>query len=258
MAIQSEAALEKCLIDKLTDSGYESIKITDYNDLKINFKTQLEKFNNVKLTDDEFERILIHLEGGTIFDKAKRLRDKYELRREDVTIYIDFFNKRDWCKNLFQVTNQVTMRKKYGNRYDVTILINGLPLVQIELKRRGIELKKAFNQIKRYHLHSYKGLFQYIQIVVISNGVNTKYFANNSFRDLNYKLTFFWKDKNNKNISNLDDFAEMFLEKCHLSKMISKYMVLNETEKLLMILRAYQFYAVEAIVDQALNTNQNV
>ncbi|MCZ3367265.1 MULTISPECIES: type I restriction endonuclease subunit R [Methanobacterium] len=257
MVIQSEAALEKCLIDKLTDSGYESIEITDYNDLKINFKTQLEKFNNVKLTDDEFERILIHLEGGTIFDKAKRLRDKYELRREDVTIYIDFFNKKDWCKNLFQVTNQVTMRKKYENRYDVTILINGLPLVQIELKRRGIELKKAFNQIKRYHLHSYKGLFQYIQIVVISNGVNTKYFANNSFRDLNYKLTFFWKDKNNKNISNLDDFVETFLERCHLSKMISKYMVLNETEKLLMILRAYQFYAVEAIVDQALNTNQN-
>lgn len=257
MVTQTEAALEECLIDKLVEGGYERVKIRDENELKSNFKTQLEKFNDVELNDDEFNKILIHLEGGTIFDKAKKLRDKYELRREDGTIYIDFFNKKDWCKNLFQVTNQVTMRKKYENRYDVTILINGLPLVQIELKRRGIELKKAFNQIKRYHLHSYKGIFQYIQLIVISNGVNTKYFANNNFRDLNYKITFFWKDKDNKNISNLDDFAETFLEKCHLSKMISKYMVLNETEKLLMVLRAYQFYAVEAIIDQALNTAQN-
>lgn len=257
MATQSEAALEKCLIDKLVEGGYERVNIKDENELKSNFKSQLEKFNNIKLDDDEFNKILIHLEGGTIFDKAKKLRDKYELRREDGTIYIDFFNKNDWCKNCFQVTNQVTMRKKYENRYDVTILINGLPLVQIELKRRGIELKKAFNQIKRYHLHSYKGFFQYIQIIVISNGVNTKYFANNNFRDLNYKLSFFWKNKDNKNISNLDDFTETFLEKCHLSKMISKYMVLNETEKLLLVLRSYQFYAVEAIIDQALNTTQN-
>ena len=121
------------------------------------------------------------------------------------------------------------MQGTYKNRYDVTILINGLPLVQIELKKRGVELKVAFHQIERYRRHSYKGLFHYIQIFVISNGVNTKYYANN--KELGYKHTFFWKDKNNRNIFSLEEFTETFLEKCHLSKMISRYMVLNETSK---------------------------
>lgn len=143
------------------------------------------------------------------------------------------------------------MKGKYTNRYDVTILINGLPLVQIELKKRGVELKQAFNQIQRYQLHSYHNLFNYIQIFVISNGVNTKYFANNS--ELNYNFTFFWKDENNLNVTNLNDFALQFLEKCHLSKLISRYMVLNESTKSLMVLRAYQYYAVEAILEQVSN-----
>lgn len=255
MATQSEAALEECLIKKLVENGYEHVEIKDEQELKRNLKSQLEKFNKVKLEEDEFDKILIHLESGTIFDKAKKLRDKYELRRNDKLIYIEFLNKKDWCKNLFQVTSQVTMKKKYENRYDVTILINGLPLVQIELKKRGVELKVAFNQVNRYRMHSYKGLFNYIQIFVISNGVNTKYYANN--KDLSFKYTFFWKDRNNRNISNLNEFAETFLEKCHLSKMIAKYMVLNETNKALMVLRSYQYYAVEAILDKALNTKQN-
>ena len=255
MATQSEAALEKCLIDKLADGGYEQVKISDENGLKSNLKSQIERFNKVKLSDDEFNKILLHLESGTIFDKAKKLRDKYALKREDEVIYLDFFNTKDWCKNIFQVTNQVTMKKTYENRYDVTILINGLPLVQIELKKRGAELKVAFNQIDRYRHHSYRGLFQYIQIFVISNGVNTKYFANN--KDLSFKYTFFWKDKENHNISILDEFADTFLERCHLSKMIARYMVLNETSKSLMVLRSYQYYAVEAILDRALNTKQN-
>lgn len=255
MATQSEAALEKCLIDKLTEGGYERVKIIDENGLKNNLKSQIEKFNKVELTDDEFNKTLLHLESGTIFDKAKKLRDKYALKREDEVIYIDFFNTKDWCKNLFQVTNQVTMKKTYENRYDVTILINGLPLAQIELKKRGAELKVAFNQINRYRHHSYKGLFQYIQIFVISNGVNTKYFANN--KDLSFKYTFFWKNKDNRNVSNLNEFTETFLERCNLSKMIASYTVLNETSKSIMVLRAYQYYAVEAILDKALNTKKN-
>ena len=255
MATQSEAALEKCLIDKLIEGGYERVKIRDENDLKINLKTQIERFNKIELSDDEFYKILLHLESGTIFDKAKKLRDKYALKREDELIYIDFFNSKDWCKNIFQVTNQVTMKKTYENRYDVTILINGLPLVQIELKKRGAELKVAFNQIERYRHHSYRGLFQYIQIFVISNGVNSKYFANN--KDLSFKYTFSWKDKENRNVSSLNEFADAFLERCHLSKMIARYTVLNETSKSLMVLRAYQYYAVEAILDKALNTTTN-
>ena len=131
------------------------------------------------------------------------------------------------------------MDGKFKNRYDVTLLINGLPLVQIELKRRGIELKKAFNQTKRYQEHSFRGLFNYVQIFVISNGVNTKYYANN--RSLNFKFTFTWKDEENKNINDLNQFTEVFLEKCHISKMISRYVVLNESDKSLMVLRAYQY-----------------
>jgi len=255
MAIQSEAALEECLIKKLVEGGYQRVKIDDVEDLKRNFKAQLEKFNKITLEDSEFSQILTFLEGGTVFDKAKKLRDMYELKRDDGTVYIRFFNKKDWCKNLFQVTNQITMEGTYKNRYDVTILINGLPLVQIELKKRGIELKKAFNQINRYQYHSFSGLFKYVQIFVISNGVNTKYYANN--RNLSYRYTFYWKDKDNSNISNLEEFSETFLERCHLSKMIAKYIVLNETEKALMVLRAYQYYAVEAILDKALNSKQN-
>ncbi|QUH24210.1 type I restriction endonuclease subunit R [Methanobacterium alkalithermotolerans] len=256
MATQSEAALESKLINKLADGGYQRVQINDETELKSNFKAQLEKFNHIQLTDKEFNQILIHLEGGTVFDKAKKLRDRYELKRESGPVkYISFLNKKDWCKNIFQVTNQVTLRKKYENRYDVTILINGLPLVQIELKKRGVELKRAFNQINRYHRHSFKGLFNYVQIFVISNGVNTKYYANN--KDLSFKYSFYWKDKDNHNISNLDEFADIFLEKCHLSKMIARYIVLNETDKALMVLRAYQYYAVEAILDKALNTKQN-
>ena len=255
MATQSEAALEKCLIEKLVEFGYNRVKISDGNGLKQNLKSQIEEFNKIQLTEEEFTRILLHLESGTIFDKAKKLRDKYALKREEEVIYIQFFNSKDWCKNLFQVTNQVTMKKVYENRYDVTILINGLPLVQAELKKRGAELKVAFNQIERYRHHSYRGLFQYIQIFFISNGVNTKYFANN--KELSFKYSFFWKDKENRNVSSLDEFAETFLEKCHLSKMIAKYTVLNETSRSLMVLRAYQYYAVEAILDKALNTRQN-
>jgi len=153
---------------------------------------------------------------------------------------IELINQIHWCQNEFQVAQQVTMEGKYKNRYDVTILINGLPLVQIELKRRGLELKEAFKQTKRYGLHSYEagqGLFQYIQLFVISNGVNTKYYANSSFNQRSFKQTFYWTDTKNKLITQLSEFTDIFLEKCHLSKMITKYIVLNETAKSLMVLR---------------------
>ena len=251
MSTQSEAALEDNLIKNLVDSGYDLVNINNEKELERNFKQQLEEFNKTVFTDEEFEKILIHLEGGSIFEKAKKLRDQFELERDDGIFYVKFLNQRDWCKNRFQVSNQITIKGKYENRYDVTIFINGLPVVQIELKKRGVELKQAFNQIRRYQLHSYHNLFNYIQIFVISNGVNTKYFANNS--DLNYQFTFFWKDENNVNITNLNDFVNTFLEKCHLSKLISRYMVLNESTKSLMVLRAYQYYAVEAILEKVSN-----
>ncbi|MDR2967943.1 MAG: type I restriction endonuclease subunit R [Methanobacteriaceae archaeon] len=256
MSTESETTLEKFLIKQLVGMGYSKTKIEKEEDLKNNLKIQLEKFNNTNFTVAEFNSILNHLESGTVFNKAEKLRDRFELRRENGDMdYIKFFNGENFTKNIFQVSNQISFEGMYKNRYDVTILINGLPLLQFELKRRGGRLKEAFNQIKRYQKHSYHGLFNYIQVFVISNGVNTKYFAND--KDKNFKFTFFWKDKDNNNINKLDKFTDLFLEKSHICNIISRYMVLNHTNKNLMILRAYQYYAVEAIVDRALNTNLN-
>jgi len=192
------------------------------------------------------------LAKGNVFEKAKTLRDRFQLNRDDgESFYIRFYNSEDWSKDLFQVTNQVTQKGIYKNRYDVTILINGLPLVQIELKRRGLELKEAFNQINRYQRHSFwvnSGLFQYVQIFIISNGVNTKYYANNRYQS--FQQTFCWADENNKNITDLSDFTETFLNPNHLGKMIAQYIVHNETHKILMVLRPYQYYATEALINQ--------
>ena len=259
MSRQSEAVLEENLVKQLASGGYERVTINDEKSLLANLKTQLEKHNKTTLSDTEFDRILNHLNKGNVFEKAKILRDKFALIKDDGdTSYIEFMDTEHWCQNLFQVTQQVTIEGKYKNRYDVTILINGLPLVQIELKRRGLELKEAFNQINRYQRHSYgfnSGLFHYVQIFVISNGVNTKYYSNN--KKQTFKQTFFWADKNNKNITNLEEFTSVFLDKCHISKMIAKYIVLAEVHKILMVLRPYQYYAVEAIVDRIKNTNKN-
>ncbi|MEH2456832.1 type I restriction endonuclease subunit R, EcoR124 family [Nostoc sp.] len=256
---QTEAELEQKLIDRLTGLGYEPVTLRNAEDLKANLKTQLEKHNHIKLSDTEFKSILNHLDKGNIFDRAKRLRDKMELSRDDgTTFYLEFLNTEHWCQNQYQVTNQVTQQGNYKNRYDVTLLINGLPLVQIELKRRGLELKEAFNQINRYQRHSYgaeNGLFQYVQIFVISNGVNTRYYANN--RKQEYKQTFYWADQENNLITQLEDFADSFLEKCHISKMICKYIVQHESDKVLMVLRPYQYYAVEAIIERVKDTDKN-
>lgn len=261
MGKQSEAILEENLIKQLVENQYEKVVIKDDKELEQNLKKQLEKHNKTTITETEFKRILNHLNKGNVFEKAKILRDKFVLPCDDgTTKYIEFLDSEHWCQNLFQVTSQVTVDGKYKNRYDVTLLINGLPLCQIELKRRGLELKEAFNQTLRYKRHSYSAnnaLFNYIQLFVISNGVNTKYYANSKLESMNFKQTFFWADKNNKNITNLEEFTNTFLERCHLSKMICKYIVLAEVPKILMVLRPYQFWAVEAIIERVRDTNKN-
>jgi type I restriction enzyme, R subunit len=253
--LEPEAVLEKKLIEQLISQGYDKITIKDEAALNKNFRIQLEQHNKISLTDNEFDRVLTHIDGGSVFAKAKKLRDKFCLDRENGAVWLEFFNTKEWCKNIFQVTSQVTMEGKYKNRYDVTILINGLPLVQIELKRRGLELKKAFNQIRRYQKHSYGNLFNYIQVFVISNGVDTKYFANN--REQSFKHTFYWIDRKNRKIADIEKFTELFLCRCHISKMIARYIVLHETNKVLMILRPYQYHAVESIIKRAVNTIGN-
>ena len=264
MSTQSEAALEAGLIATLRQMDYEYVQIVEEDNLYANFKRQLEIHNKKQLaevgrtsfTDEEFEKILIYLEGGTRFEKAKKLRDLYPLDTVNgQRIWVEFLNRTQWCQNEFQVSNQITVEGRKKCRYDVTILINGLPLVQIELKRRGVELKQAYNQIQRYHKTSFHGLFDYIQLFVISNGVNTRYFANNP--NSGYKFTFNWTDAANHPFNELDKFAVFFLEKCTLGKIIGKYIVQHEGDKCLMVLRPYQFYAVEKILDRVQNSNDN-
>ena len=259
MTTQPEQVLENNLISQLIGLGYKTVTIKTEDDLVNNLKTQLETHNKTIFTASEFDRIVIHLSKGNIFDKAKTLRDKYVLQKDNGDkAYIEFINQDFWCQNQFQVTNQITINGKRENRYDVTILINGLPLVQIELKRRGIELKEAFNQIQRYQKESFasnNALFNYVQIFVISNGVDTKYYANSQKQS--FKFTSFWGDEKNKKITQLDKFTSIFLEPCHIAKMITKYTVLHESDKKLMILRPYQYYAVESIIDRVKNSDKN-
>ncbi|MEK7989712.1 MAG: type I restriction endonuclease subunit R [Thiotrichaceae bacterium] len=263
----TEQQLEQALIEQLQGLEYQAVKITNEQSLLNNLKTQLEKLNhkalqNTPLSDQEFKQILNHLNTGTIFDRAKILRDQFVLKRPDKNnVWISFISAaKDWCQNHFQVAHQITMKDEHHNRYDVTLLINGLPLVQIELKKRGIEIKEAFNQIRRYKNQSYKigaGLFEYIQIFIISNGINTKYFTNNKTALTRFEQTFFWTDRDNIQCDDLQQFTDAFLKPCHITKMIGQYTILNETNQMLMIMRPYQIYAVEAIIKQIKNTDQN-
>ena len=260
MAYQSEAELELQFIEQLNSQKYATVEIPDYDALVENFKVQFEKFNVAKLayplTDKEWERIFNLMLGKSVFQSAKILRDKFVLEREDGTkVYLAFFDN-DHTKNIFQVTHQTTVVGKYVNRYDVTLLVNGLPLIQVELKRRGIDIREAVNQVMRYKKHSYSGLYHFIQLFIVSNGVDTKYFAN-SDRDLMYSLAFFWTDFNNVRITNLKDFSISFLARDHVIKMLTRYTIINDTDKILMVMRPYQVYAVEALVRQATLTNRN-
>lgn len=252
MSTQSEAILEEYLIKQLVGLDYARVTINDEASMVANLKTQLEAFNETQFSEHEFKGILNYLGKGNVFERAKLLRDRYELNRDNEDLfYVRFFDPYDYSKNHFQVTNQITIEGVHKNRYDVTILINGLPLVHLELKRRGIELKEAFNQIDRYKQSSFwhsHGLFQFVQLFVISNGVNTKYYANNTLKALTFKQTFYWADKQNRNITDLTPFAAAFLNREHLHRMLAQYIVLNETHKVLMVLRPYQYYAVRAIV----------
>ena len=264
-ATQPEALLEKSLIKTLKELKYELVEIPDEKALIDNFKTQIEKHNikngniNRPFSDKEFEKLLFKTakSGKGVFQSAINLRQKQDIELDSgKKVYIELFNKIDWCKNKFQVSNQITIKHRRENRYDVTILINGIPLVQVELKRRGMEIKQAFNQVNRYKRESFKGLFNYTQLFVISNGVNTKYAAN-SDKQLRFEQSFFWTDEANKKINDLDAFAKSFFRPCQIAKMIAKFMVISDTDKALMVMRPYQIYAVEKLIHLASETRNN-
>lgn len=262
MAYQSEFSLEKEMMNQLKENGYEIVTIRNDKQLLDNFRSILnerhkDKLNGQPLTDKEFQRLLTMINGKGIFESARILRDKLPLKRDDESeVYLSFLDTVNWCQNKFQVTNQVSVEDTYKARYDVTILINGLPLVQVELKRRGVDINEAFNQVMRYRKQNYTGLFRYIQMFIISNGIETRYISNND-GEIYKSHMFYWSDKHNKRINTLNDFTETFLRPCHIAKMISRYMIINETDKVLMAMRPYQVHAVEALIHQATETSNN-
>ncbi|MEB6324368.1 type I restriction endonuclease subunit R [Staphylococcus xylosus] len=262
MGYQSEYGLEENVVKQLQDLGYERVLLRNETQLKENFRRILNERNADKLegtpiSDSEFKRLMIDISDKSVFESAQILRDKYVLERDDETkVYLSLMNIKKWCQNTFQVTNQVSVNDTHKSRYDVTVLINGLPLVQIELKRSGVAITEAFNQIERYRRQNYTGLFRFIQMFVVSNKMETRYYANSDQKIMKSHM-FYWSDEKNERINVLKDFIESFLEPCHIAKMISRYMIINETDKILMALRPYQVYAVEALLNRAIETNNN-
>ena len=259
MTTQSEAQLEKEFISKLNGLGYASVSISDETDLLLNLKENIERLNDVKLSDSEFQRILNILGKGNVFERAELFRQKkhHILNDKGKSLYFILVDQDDNSKNSYEVSNQVSLFGNYKTTGDVTLFLNGLPLVHIELKRRGVEMKEAFNQILRYKKDTFSsgyGFYQFVQLFVISNGVNTKYFANN--RAPSFQQTFFWADRDNKKISSLHDFSSAFLNHSHIMDMIFTYTVLS-TDKIAMVLRPYQYYAVKELVEKVKTSKDN-
>lgn len=275
---QSEAELEKEFIRLLTEQGYTYLNIHKEADLIVNLRERLEELNNIKFTDSEWEQFFttaIANPNDKIEDKTQTIQEDYVkvLKREDGTSKnIRLIDKKNVHNNRLQVLNQYENGKaegaKYNNRYDVTVLVNGLPLVHIELKRRGVPIREAFNQIERYQRDSFWagcGLFEYVQIFVISNGTLTKYYSNttriNTIKDAvsgktkksktsnSFEFTSYWADANNKVIPDLVDFAKTFFAKHTLLNIITRYCIFT-SEKMLMVMRPYQITATERILNR--------
>jgi len=257
-----EQEIEQGLINRLEELKYTyRPDISDREALEQNFREKFEALNRVQLTDTEFARLLETIVSSDVFTCAETLRNINHFEREDGTpLYYQLVNLKDWCKNRFEVVNQLHLNTRSSfHRYDVILLINGLPLVQIELKSLQISQRRAMQQIVDYKKDLGNGytntLLCFMQLFVVSNRSNTWYFANNNAEHFKFNADerflpiYQFADPDNKKITNLDDFAEKFLAKCTLAEMISRYMVLIQNERKLMMMRPYQIYAVKAIVD---------
>lgn len=272
---QSEAALENEFIKMLSEQGYEYLKINDSKGLISNLRTQLEILNDYKFSENEWDRFYknsIANNNDGIVQKTKKIQEDHiqVLKKDDGTsknIYL--IDKKNIHNNILQVINQyVEKGGNYENRYDVSILVNGLPLIHIELKRRGVALKEAFNQINRYQRESFwagSGLYEYIQIFVISNGTNTKYYSNTTRESHikektqtqnrskktsnSFEFTSYWADASNKVIPDLVDFTKTFFSKHTILNILTKYCVFT-AEELLLVMRPYQIAATERILNK--------
>lgn len=279
-AYQSEAELERELIQNLQEQGYEYLQIHNAHDLEDNLRIQLQKLNNYVFSDSEWQRFFYeNIVGNSegIVEKTRKIQEKdtaISFRAEDGhTQNIRLLDKKNIHNNSLQVINQYAVSKDEGvehdNRYDVTILVNGLPLVHIELKRRGVRLREAFNQIKRYSRESFfagSGLFEYVQIFVISNGTHTKYYSNTTreshIKELgeagrkkskktsnSFEFTSYWADAKNKTIPDLVDFTKTFFSKHTILNILTRYCVFDTDNKLL-VMRPYQIVATERIINR--------
>ena len=259
--MMKEKQIEENFIKKLGELKYSyRPDICDRKTLEQNFRMKFEQLNRVHLTDSEFNRLLEEITDSDVFASSKRLRERNTFIREDGTpLQYTLVNIKEWCKNEYEVINQLRMNTRNSfQRYDVIILINGLPIVQIELKTLDVSPRRAMQQIVDYKNDVGNGytnsLLCFMQLFIVSNQSRTYYFTNNNNQHFNFNAdeqflpVYEWADENNKKISNLDEFSEVFLPKCKLGKMISRYMVLVASEQKLLIMRPYQIYAVNAIM----------
>ena len=256
-AYQSEADLESHLIRNLQDQGYELLEIGSAEDLYKNLKLQIEKLNRVSFTEEEWERFLkeyLDAPNDGMIEKTRKIQEDhiYDFIFDDGHIQnIKIIDKKDIHNNSLQLVHQLSVKGKYANRYDVTILVNGLPLVHIELKKRGVNLHEAFNQIHRYTKESFNNensLYKFVQIFVISNGTYTRYFANTTAQNKNhYEFTCEWADAKNNVIRDLEDFTKTFFEKRVVLEVLTKYCVFD-CNNVLLIMRPYQIAATERIL----------
>ena len=277
-AYQSEAELEKAFIRQLTGQGYTYLPIHTEAELIANLRRQLEALNDYTFTDSEWDQFFAHAIANPnehIVEKTRKIQEDFVqvLRRDNGSSKnIALIDKKDVHKNRLQVINQYAVSRDQGarhdNRYDVTILVNGLPLVHVELKRRGVAIREAFNQIKRYQRDSFwaaSGLYEYVQIFVISNGTHTKYYSNTTrishIKEMgearnkskktgnSFEFTSFWADGSNKVIANLVDFTKTFFSRHTLLSILTRYCIFT-SEELLMVMRPYQIAATERILNR--------
>jgi len=251
---QTESQLEENMINNLVSQGYERLDVRSMDDLYSNLRVQIEKLNDVEFSDSEWKRFLLeYLDAPNdgIIEKTRKIQENhiYDFIFDDGRLRnIKIIDKKNIHNNHLQVVNQVTVAK---NRYDVSILVNGLPLVHIELKKRGVNIKEAFNQIQRYEDESFNldnSLYKFVQIFVISNGTYTRYFANTTERDKsNYEFTCEWADAKNRVITDLEDFTATFFEKRTILEILIKYCVFN-SRNVLLIMRPYQIAATERLL----------
>jgi type I restriction enzyme, R subunit len=264
LTAQTEAESEEALIRQLDSQlGYRyNNAIKDDSSLIAVFRSRLnalnkDNLNGRDLSDTEFDRVLTYLYDKTVYVSAKQLRDTYVLERDDAAkIYITFIDFDNPERNKIETSRQITEFNKYETRFDVTLLINGIPVVQFELKKPGVDINEAFNQTERYRRTSYRRLFRYIQIFVISCGVEARYYANSDV-PLERSKAFYWTDRNNRRINNLDEFISAFLERKRLFSMLDRYTVITDTEHTIMIMRPYQVFATESLLNRAVHTREN-